>query len=113
MLRGFQEALKPVGVLYITMDRAGPGELQEALRRARARGQPAVYGEVVDRVDVSLEQVPALGRAPIPEGLDHSAVYHFYPSLEQARGWIAQGGLAIEDEGAGSGHDHFLGRKPI
>jgi cyclopropane fatty-acyl-phospholipid synthase-like methyltransferase len=34
ILRKFQEALKPVGVLYFTKDRADPGELEEAFRLA-------------------------------------------------------------------------------
>jgi hypothetical protein len=111
ILRKFQEALKPGGVLYFTMDRADSGELEESYRQALAQGLPVVFGEVVDQVNVSYEQVQALGQAPVPGDLSDSAVYHFYPSLDQAREWIDQAGLAIEEEGAGSGYHHFMAIK--
>ena len=40
-----------------------------------------------------------------------AAVYHHYPSLEQVQAWIAQAGLAIEEEGTGNGYEHFVVRK--
>jgi hypothetical protein len=43
------------------------------------------FGEVVDGLNVVCEQVQALGHAPVPGDLADSAVYHFYPSLDQAR----------------------------
>jgi 2-polyprenyl-3-methyl-5-hydroxy-6-metoxy-1,4-benzoquinol methylase len=113
ILLKFWEALKPGGVLYFTMDRADPRELEEAYRQAQAQGLPVVFGEVVDQVDVAYEQVQALGQAPVPGDLSDSAVYHFYPSLDQAREWIDQAGLAIEEEGEGSGYHHFVARKKV
>jgi len=110
ILRKFQEALKPGGVLYFTMDRADPGELEEAYERARADGLPVVLGELVNEVDAAYAQVEASDQ-PVPRALADAAVYHFYPSLDQAREWIDQAGLAIEEEGAGSGYHHFVARK--
>jgi 2-polyprenyl-3-methyl-5-hydroxy-6-metoxy-1,4-benzoquinol methylase len=110
ILHKFQEALKPGGVLYFTMDRADPGELEEAYERARAKGLPVILGEVVDEVDAAYAQVKASDQ-PVPRALADVAVYHFYPSLDQAREWIDQAGLAIEEEGAGSGYHHFVSRK--
>lgn len=110
-LRKFQEALKPGGWLYFTMDRADPGELEQAFQRAKAKGLPVVYGEVVDNLDDSYEMVQALGDAPVPGDLSDEAVYHFYPSLDQAREWIAKAELGIEEEGDGSGYHHFVARK--
>ncbi len=110
ILRKFQEALKPGGVLYFTMDRADPGELAQAYQRARAKGLPVVPGEVVDEVDEASARVKAAGQEVPVEAAD-AAVYHFYPSLAQARQWIDQAGLAIEAEGLGSGYHHFVARK--
>jgi 2-polyprenyl-3-methyl-5-hydroxy-6-metoxy-1,4-benzoquinol methylase len=112
ILRNFQAALKPGGMLYFTMDRsASPDELEAAYQRARAKGMPVVFGELVDEVDVSYEKLQAVSGASDPNHLADSAVYHFYPSLEQARVWIEQAGLEIESEGIGSGYHHFLARK--
>ena len=109
-LRKFQEALRPGGVLYFTMDRADPGELEEAYERARAKGLPVVLGELVDESDAAYAQVKVSDQ-PVPGALADAAVYHFYPSLDQAREWIDQAGLAIEEEGVGSGYHHFVARK--
>ncbi len=110
ILRNFQEALKPGGMLYFTMERADSGELEEAYQRARAKGLPVVLGEVVDEVDAAYAQVKASDQ-PVQGALADSAVYHFYPSLQQAHEWIDQAGLAIEEEGVGSGYHHFVARK--
>lgn len=93
ILRKFQEALKPGGMLYFTMDRADLGELEEAYKRVRAKGLPVVLGELVDEVDVAYAQVKVSDQ-PVPGALADAAVYHFYPSLDQAREWIDQAGLA-------------------
>ncbi|HOU11535.1 MAG TPA: hypothetical protein PKZ84_00315 [Anaerolineae bacterium] len=47
----------------------------------------------------------------VPDELTDRAVYHYYPPLDKVRAWIAQAGLAIEEEGAGSGFHHFVVRK--
>ncbi len=50
ILRGFQEALKPGGVLYFTADRAEEPDfdLEGYYERAKASGLPVVFGEVAD-----------------------------------------------------------------
>ena len=112
ILRKFQEALKPGGVLYFTMDSTPSIELDASYERAKAQGLPVVFGEVADQVNVAFEQLQALGPVPVvPDDLSDSAVYHFYPSLDQAREWIKQAGLSIEEEGFGSGYHHFVVRK--
>jgi 2-polyprenyl-3-methyl-5-hydroxy-6-metoxy-1,4-benzoquinol methylase len=110
ILRKFQEALKPGGVLYFTMDRADPDELRAAYERATAQGLPAVLGEVVDEVDRAYAQVKGLNQ-PVPGALSDAAVYHFYPALDQARERIGQAGLVVEMESLGSGYHHFIARK--
>ncbi len=115
ILRKLQEALKPGGALYFTVDSTPSIELEVSYERARAMGLPVVFGEVVDQVDEGFAKLQALGPAPaienIPADAGDSAVYHFYPSLDQAREWIDQAGLALEEEGEGDGYHHFLARK--
>jgi 2-polyprenyl-3-methyl-5-hydroxy-6-metoxy-1,4-benzoquinol methylase len=110
ILRKFQEALKVGGVLYFTMDREDPRELKEAYERAKAKGLPVVVGEVVDKVDQAIPQVKALGQTVSLTQAD-AAVYHFYPSIDQAHEWIKRAGLTIEEESFGSGYHHFMARK--
>ena len=107
ILRNFQEALKPGGVLYFTADREEEPDfdLEAVYQRAKAHGLPVVYGEVADEAiqqQAKEMEVPDEGNDP---------VYHYYPPLEQVRAWIDQAGLAIEEDGAGSGFHHFLLKK--
>jgi SAM-dependent methyltransferase len=111
ILQRFQEALKPRGVLYFTLELAEGSEVEEAYQRAKALGLPVVFGEVADGVDEAYERVKALGMPLVSGELADVAVYHYYPSLEQVRAWIGQAGLAIEEEGAGNGYEHFVVRK--
>ena len=108
ILRSFQKALKPGGLLYFTADRAEAADfdLQVYYAQAKALGLPVVFGEVAQeaieqRLIENLE-VPGEGDDP---------VYHYYPPLAQVRAWIDQAGLAVEQEGAGSGLHHFLLKK--
>ena len=115
ILRGFQEALKPGGVLYFTADTTETAEgdnvdIEAVYERAKSLGLPVVPGEWVDGIDDAYEQAMALGQ-PVPGDLSDRAVYHYYPPLEQVRTWIDQAGLAIEEEGMGSGWHHFVARK--
>jgi len=115
ILRGFQEALKPGGVLYFTADTmdtaVGDGvDLEVAYERAKAGGLPVVFGEAVDGIEEAYEQAKVLGEL-MPGDLADRAVYHYFPPLEQVQAWIDQAGLAIEEEGAGSAWYHFVARK--
>jgi SAM-dependent methyltransferase len=111
ILRRFQEALKPGGVLYFTVDLGEADVVAVAYERAKRLGLPVVYGEVADRVDEAYEQMKALGTAVLPDELADAAVYHYHPPLEQVRRWIEQAGLVIEEEGTGNGYEHFVVRK--
>ena len=108
ILHGFQEALKPGGVLYLTADRAEEPDfdLEAYYERAKAAGLPVVFGEVAD--DAAFER--ALEHPEVSGEQADIAVYHYYPPLEKVREWINQAGLAIEEEGMGSGWCHFLTR---
>lgn len=119
ILAGFHQALKPGGMIYVTVDAHELGNYRESYERARAMGLPVVYGEVVDELDDAYAEAmehdftdptwkPSGGR------LDNS-VYHFHPSMEQARAWFSQAGFTIEEEAIGTGYMeeymHVLARK--
>jgi SAM-dependent methyltransferase len=114
ILRGFQAALKPGGVLYFTVDRRDadePDEVRTAYERAKAQGLPVVYGEVADQVDELYERAKTLGLSALPGELADFSVYHYCPSLEQVRAWLDQAGFALEEEGPGKWYEHFVVRK--
>jgi len=111
ILQRFQEALKPGGVLYFTVDLAEGDDVEAAYERAKALVLPVVFGEVVDKVEEAYEQMKALGAAMVPGQLADVAVYHYHPSLGQVRTWVGQAGLVIEEEGTGNGYEHFVMRK--
>jgi SAM-dependent methyltransferase len=107
ILRRFQAALKPGGVLYFTLGLEEADVVEKAYERAKAQGLPVVFGEVADQVDEAYERVKASGMLELAD----VAVYHYYPSPEQVRAWLGQAGLAIEEEGTGNGYEHFVVRK--
>jgi 2-polyprenyl-3-methyl-5-hydroxy-6-metoxy-1,4-benzoquinol methylase len=107
----FEKALKPNGVLYLTVEVAKWDEVREDYERAKAEGLPVVFGEVVEEVDTAYIQAMALDWQEIPGEPVDLAVYHYYPRDEQVRAWLDQAGLAIEEEGSGDGYAHFLVRK--
>jgi SAM-dependent methyltransferase len=108
---GFGKALKPGGVLYFTVEIPDTAEVQASYERARAMGLPVVFGELADQVEASYGRVKAFLSPGVPGDLADVAVYHYYPSLEQVRSWLAQAGLAIEEERIGNGYEHFMVRK--
>jgi hypothetical protein len=59
--------------------------------------------------DAAYEQ--AMAQSDVSDELTDRAVYHYYPPLEKVREWIDRAGLAVEEEGAGSGFHHFVVRK--
>ncbi len=111
IMKNFSAALKPGGLLYMTIDTIDKEEIQQAYERAKAQGLPVVYGEVVDRVEGNLSQVLGLDPHVLPAGLADPAVYHYYPSRQQTRAWLDHEGFIIEESGRGDGYAHFLCRK--
>jgi len=92
VLANLHQAVRPDGVMYLTVEEADQSRIDRAFASLSARGLPVVPGEIVEG-----EQV---------------AGYHYYPGLDQAVGWIEQEGLAIADESFrrenGWGYRHFL-----
>jgi SAM-dependent methyltransferase len=107
----FYRALKPGGVLYITVEPPEGDEARVAYERATALGLPVVFGEIVDNIDVVYPKIMAQDWQEVDGEESDPAVYHFLPSLEQARAWLDQAGLVIEEEGSGKWYTHFLARK--
>jgi len=114
ILERFQKALKPGGMLYMTVDIEKPVEDRQAYEQAKAMGLPVVYGEIVYELDEAYEQAMALDPMDLnsldPERLDHT-VYHYHPSLEQVQIWTEQAGLAIEQRACTDWYEHYLLRK--
>mgnify|MGYP001822467105 CR=1 FL=1 len=114
ILSRFQTALKPGGLLYVTVDRRAADEADElkaAYERAIDKGLPVVYGEVADQVDELYERAKELGLSALPDELADFAVYHFCPSLDQVLLWLDQIGFGVEEEGMGKWYEHFVVRK--
>jgi cyclopropane fatty-acyl-phospholipid synthase-like methyltransferase len=91
VLANLHRALRPGGLLYLTVEEEAEPTIEEAFVQLTRRGLPAVRGEVIDG-DV--------------------AGYHYYPSRDQVTGWFSAAGLHIIDEGFkqedGWGYRHFL-----
>ena len=93
VLANLHHAVRPGGVIYLTVEEVEQAKIDQAFHSLSARGLPAVRGEIVEG-DV--------------------AGYHYYPGRDQAIEWFEQEGLAIVDEGFrqedGWGYRHFLMR---
>jgi SAM-dependent methyltransferase len=91
VLANLHRAVRPGGVMYLTVEEVEQAEIDQAFRSLSARGLPAVPGEIVEG-DV--------------------AGYHYYPGRDQAAEWFGREGLVILDEGFrqedGWGYRHFL-----
>jgi len=91
VLANLHRAVRPGGVMYLTVEEVDRSKVDRAYAALSARGRPAVRGEVVEG-DV--------------------AGYHYYPGREQVVEWFGHEGLEIADEGYGQedgwGYRHFL-----
>ena len=91
VLANLRRAIRPGGLVYLTVQVLGQHHIQRAFDSLRARGLPAVRGELAE---------------------EDTSGYHYFPGRDQAVGCFGQQGLAIVDEGFrrgnGWGHHHFL-----
>jgi cyclopropane fatty-acyl-phospholipid synthase-like methyltransferase len=91
VLSNLHRAVRPGGLMYLTVEEVGQSYVDRAFESLCARGLPAVPGELVEG-DV--------------------AGYHYYPGREQAVAWITHEGLTVVDEAFrrenGWGYRHFL-----
>jgi 2-polyprenyl-3-methyl-5-hydroxy-6-metoxy-1,4-benzoquinol methylase len=92
VLANLHRAVRPDGILYLTVEEVEQAKIDQAFQRLSARGLPAVRGEIVEGGEV--------------------ADYHYYPGRDQAVGWFGHEGLTIIDEGFrwedGWAYRHFL-----
>jgi len=91
VLANLHRALRPGGLLYMTVEELAEAEVESAFAALSDQGVPAVRGEVIEG-DV--------------------AGYHFYPGRQRVREWYAAEGLEVLEEGFkqenGWGYRHFL-----
>ena len=91
MLANLRRAVRPGGLVYLTVQDLHQHHIQRAFESLCARGLPAVRGELAE------EDTPG---------------YHYFPGRDQAADWFGRQGLVIVDEGFwrgnGWGHHHFL-----
>jgi hypothetical protein len=87
VLGNLRRALRPGGLLYLTVEQVEERELDRAFADASARGLPVVRGEEAG------------------EG----AGYHHYPSRERVGYWLEEGMLAVvaEDVTIGDGYSYL------
>jgi ubiquinone/menaquinone biosynthesis C-methylase UbiE len=91
VLANLHRALRPGGLVYLTVHELPRHHIDQAFASLSARGLPAVLGELAE---------------------GDAAGYHYCPGREQAVGWFGQQGLVIAGEGYrqedGWGYRHFL-----
>lgn len=93
VLAAFRGALRPRGLVYLTVEEIDRAEVEDAFTKATAAGLPAVLGEVLE---------------------GDTAGYHYYPLREQVAAWMVGAGLEVVDEADewldGYGYHHILVR---
>jgi SAM-dependent methyltransferase len=86
VLANFRRALKPSGLLYLTVELPEP-DLPEVYQAALAAGLPVVPGEYV------------------------TAGYHYYPDIPQVRAWLDAAGFDVVEETVDKVYQHFIVRR--
>jgi SAM-dependent methyltransferase len=84
VLANLNRALKPGGLLYLTVE-LPEDDLAEVFAAAVGAGLPVVSGEYVK-----------------------GGGYHYYPDLPQVRRWVQASGFSVSDHVTGDGYYHFL-----
>jgi SAM-dependent methyltransferase len=81
VLERFRQALHPRGWLYLTVELHPEDQVGAANQKARMSGLPVVDGEVIWG--------------------DPDGYYHYYPTIDRVRAWLADAGFVIEEEAEG------------
>ena len=110
MLR-FAAALKPGGLLYITVERADWTAVRNSYEKGKAQGLPLVFGELVDELEAAYQEVTSQQGSAITGDRSDQAVYHYYPDPEKVQEWFSEAGFGVEELGSGGWYEHFLLRK--
>ena len=88
VLAHFARALHSDGYLYITVEVESDEELRIAYEAGQRLGLPLAYGEYA-----------------------HHGGYHYYPTDEQTRNWLAQARFQLVEFAEGDGYRHYLARR--
>jgi len=88
VLANFTRALHTDGYLYITVEVESDDESRVAYEAGQRLGLPLVYGEYA-----------------------HHGGYHYYPTDEQARNWLALARFQLVEDTEGDGYRHYLARR--
>lgn len=88
VLANFARALHETGYLYFTVELETDEELQIAYDAGKRLGLPLIYGEYA-----------------------HHGGYHYYPTDEQVRAWLAEIPFTLLDVTEGDGYLHYLTKK--
>jgi len=95
VLANLRRAVRPGGVLYLTVEEVSDQRISHAFEALSARGLPALRGEIIEG-DV--------------------AGYHYYPGRDRVTEWFAAADLDVIDEDYSAeedwGYRHFLLRAP-
>ena len=95
VLANLRRAVRPGGVLYLTVEEVSDQRISQAFDALTAHGLPALRGEIIEG-DV--------------------AGYHYYPGRDRVMGWFEAAGLDVIDEDYSAeedwGYRHFLLRVP-
>jgi cyclopropane fatty-acyl-phospholipid synthase-like methyltransferase len=91
VLANLRRAVRPGGVLYLTVEEVSDQRIGRAFDALAARGLPALRGEIIEG-DV--------------------AGYHYYPGRDRVMSWFEAAGLDVIDEDYSAeedwGYRHFL-----
>jgi SAM-dependent methyltransferase len=92
VLGHLRRAVRPGGLVYLTVEQVDPAEIATVFAEATADGLPVVHGENIRR----------------------GGGYHYYPTIDRVSRWLAEAGLAIVDEAVSYGSNyayvHYLTR---
>jgi SAM-dependent methyltransferase len=95
VLANLRRALRPGGLLYLSVEERDGERVDAAYASLSAQGLPVVRGEVVE---------------------GGVSGYHYYPSRDQAMAWVKEAGFEIVDEGSnqeqGWGYWHLFLQAP-
>ena len=91
VLANLHRAVRPGAHLYLTVEEIDQSDIDAAFDDSRAKGLPAVHGEVIE---------------------GDTAGYHYYPGREQVLAWVAAEDLTVVREELGRvedwGYRHLL-----
>ena len=93
VLGNLRRAIRPGGLLYLTVERIDPAEIATVYEEARADGLPVVHGENIRR----------------------GGGYHYYPTPDRVSTWLDEADLEVVDEGISRAtnyaYHHVLARR--